>query len=151
MAGQQPCAHNSGFNMTILPAAPSIFRSGTNGVETEIPTVVRARNNELVTVSNPIHRDDVISVYLTGMGNTTPAVEAGFPGGSDPVAAPVIPPAVLLGGFELSVEFSGLAPGQVGIYQVNARVPRSVPTGFNIPLTIRQGGQSTSVSVRVVE
>ena len=146
-----PNGVSDNFNLTILPAAPSIFRSGTNGVETQIPTIVRARNNELVTVSNPIHREDVIIVYLTGMGNTNPAVEAGFPGGADPIATPVIAPSVRIGGVELSVEFAGLAPGQVGIYQINARVPRSVPTGFDLPFTVSQGGQATSVPVRVVE
>jgi len=146
-----PGGVSDNFNLTILPAAPSIFRSGTNGVDTQIPTIIRARNNELVTVSNPIHRDDVITIYLTGMGNTTPAVEAGFPGGSDPIAAPVIAPSVRIGGTELTVQFAGLAPGQVGIYQINARVSRNVPTGFDIPLSVSQGGQATTVPVRVVE
>jgi len=90
-------------------------------------------------------------VYLTGMGNTTPSVEACFPGGSDPIATPIIAPSVRIGNVQLSVEFAGLAPGQVGIYQINARVPRSVPTGFDIPLTVSQGGNGTSVPVRVVE
>jgi len=146
-----PGGVSDNFNLTILPAAPSIFRSGTNGAETQLPVIIRARNSELVTVSNPIHRNDVITVYLTGMGNTIPTVEAGFPGGSDPIAVPVIPPSVRIGGVELSVEFAGLAPGQVGIYQINARVPRSVPTGFDIPFSVSQGGQSTTVPVRVVE
>ncbi|MBL8241641.1 MAG: hypothetical protein JNM66_29720 [Bryobacterales bacterium] len=146
-----PGGVSDNFNLTILPAAPSIFRSGTNGTDTQLPTVIRARNNEVVTVSNPIHWEDVISIYLTGMGNTSPAVEAGFPAGSNPIATPVITPVVQLGGVNLSIEFAGLMPGQVGIYQVNARVPRTVPTGFNIPLSINQGGQSTSVPVRVVD
>lgn len=146
-----PGGVSDNFNLTILPAAPSIFRSGTNGVETQLPAIVRARNNELVTVSNPIHRDDVITIYLTGMGNTTPAVEAGFPGGSDPISTPVIAPTVRLGGVSLGVEFAGLAPGQVGVYQINARVPRSAPIGFEIPLSVSQGGQATAVPVRVIE
>jgi uncharacterized protein (TIGR03437 family) len=146
-----PGGVSDNFNLTILPAAPSIFRSGISGDTTQIPVILRARNNELVTVSNPIHRDDVVTVYLTGMGNTVPAVEAGFPGGSDPIAAPLIAPSVRLGTVDLAVEFAGLSPGQVGVYQINARVPRSVPTGFDVPFSVSQGGQSTSVSVRVVE
>jgi uncharacterized protein (TIGR03437 family) len=146
-----PGGISDNFNLTILPAAPSIFRSGTSGTEAQLPSIVRARNGELITVSNPIHREDVLMVYLNGMGNTTPAVEAGFPGGSDPIATPIIVPSVRLGGVELSVEFAGLAPGQIGIYQINARVPRSVPTGFDIPFSVSQGGQGTSVLVRVVE
>ena len=146
-----PGGVSDNFNLTILPAAPSIFRSGTNGPESQLPAVVRARNNEIVTVSNPIHRDDVISIYLTGMGNTSPAVEAGFPGGSNPIATPLIEPTVRIGGVALAVEFAGLAPGQVGVYQINARVPRNTPTGFDLPLNVSQGGQGTSVPVRVVE
>ncbi len=146
-----PGGVSDNFNLTILPAAPSIFRSGTNGPESQLPAVVRARNNEIVTVSNPIHRDDVISIYLTGMGNTSPAVEAGFPGGSSPVATPLIAPSVRIGGVALAVEFAGLAPGQVGVYQINARVPRNTPTGFDLPLNVAQGGQGTTVPVRVVE
>lgn len=146
-----PGGVSDNFNLTVLPAAPSIFRSASNGVENQLPTVIRARNNDVVTVSNPIHFDDVVVIYLNGMGNTTPAVEAGFPAGSSPTPAPVIAPSVRLGGVDLGIEFSGLAPGQVGIYQVNVRVPRNVPTGFDVPLTVSQGGQSTSVPVRVVE
>lgn len=146
-----PGGVSDNLNLTILPAAPSIFRSGMSGPETQIPAIVRARNNELTTVSNPIHRDDIISIYLTGLGNTSPAVEAGFPGGADPISVPLIVPTVSIGGAQLSVEFAGLAPGQVGVYQINARVPRSVPTGFDVPLTVSQGAQGTTVPVRVVE
>ena len=146
-----PGGVSDNFNLTILPAAPSIFRSGASGPETQLPAVVRARNNELVTVSNPIHRDDVISIYLTGMGNTSPAVQAGFPGGSDPIATPLIAPTVRVGGVGAAIEFAGLAPGQVGVYQINARIPKNAPIGFDIPLSVAQGAQATSVSVRVVE
>jgi uncharacterized protein (TIGR03437 family) len=146
-----PGGISDSFNLTILPAAPSIFRTGSVGSDTNLPTVIRARNNELVTVSNPIHRDDVISIYLAGMGNTSPAVEAGYPAGASPSPTPVIPPIVRLGGAQLGVEFAGLAPGQIGIYQINARVPRNVQTGFEVTLSVTQGSQSTEVPVRVVE
>ena len=35
------------------------------------------KNNQLVTASNPIHPDEQILIYLTGMGKTSPGVEAG--------------------------------------------------------------------------
>jgi uncharacterized protein (TIGR03437 family) len=49
------------------------------------------------------------------------------------------------------VLFAGLAPGQVGVYQINASVPRNVPLGLSVPLTIAQPTSSTSLEVRVVE
>ncbi len=145
-----PGGVSDNFNLTILPAAPSIFRTTVAGFESGVPAIVRARNQELVTLSNPIRREDTITIYLTGLGNTLPAIEAGTPAGGSPFPVATIAPSVLLGGESLTVEFAGLAPGQVGVYQINAFVPRNVPLGLDVPLTVRQGGQSTQVAVRVI-
>jgi uncharacterized protein (TIGR03437 family) len=139
------------LNITVLPAAPSVFHSGTAGPNTGIPTIIRATNQELVTPSNPIHLDDRITIYLTGMGDTSPAVDSGTLAPVDPLSKAIIQPAVTLGGVTLPVEFAGLTPGLAGVYQINAVVPfKGVPTGFEIPLTINQGGQATTILVRVV-
>lgn len=145
-----PGGVSDNFNLTLLPNAPSIFRTSVAGLGAGVPTIVRARNQELVTLSNPIHRDDTITIYLTGLGNTLPAIEAGVPASSSPSPTAVVPPSVRIGNEELTIEFAGLAPGQVGVYQINAYVPRSVPLGLDVPLTVRQGGQATQVPVRVI-
>jgi uncharacterized protein (TIGR03437 family) len=59
-------------------------------------------------------------------------------------------PIVTLGGMNVPVEYSGLAPGFVGVYQINLKVPFQSPTGLSVPLTISQGGATTTLSVRVV-
>ena len=46
--------------------------------------------------------------------------------------------------------YAGLAPGEVGVYQLNAAVPFWISGGLQLPLTISQGGQCTTVQVRVV-
>jgi uncharacterized protein (TIGR03437 family) len=146
-----PGGVSDSLRVTILPTAPSIFRSGTAGPVTDIPAIVRATNGSLVTVSNPIHPDDRITIYLTGLGRTLPEVDTGSASPTSPLAVAVAPVSVSLGGVELFVEFAGLTPGMVGVYQVNASVPfRGIPTGFDVPLVIRQAGFSTVVPVRVV-
>ena len=75
---------------------------------------------------------------------------AGTPAPHEPLAIAVNKPTVQLGGVDLNIFFAGLTPGQIGVYQVNAIVPRNVPLGFDIPLTVRQGDQITTLSVRVV-
>jgi uncharacterized protein (TIGR03437 family) len=128
-----------------------VFRSGTAGPETGIPTIVRASNHDLVTPSNPVHFEDHLIIYLTGMGDTSPAVDSGAASPFDPLARAVIAPTVTLGGVSLPVEFAGLTPSLAGVYQINVLVPfKGVPTGFEIPLTISQGGQATTIPVRVV-
>jgi uncharacterized protein (TIGR03437 family) len=57
---------------------------------------------------------------------------------------------VTLGGVNLSVSYAGLAPGEVGVYQINVSVPGGVPSGLSLPLTINQGSATITVSMRVV-
>jgi len=146
-----PGGVSDNYNLLISPSAPSVFRSGSAGPDTGIATVIREKNNELVTLSNPIHPDDTLVIFATGLGRTSPTVDAGRPGPSDPLASALISPAVTLGGAGLQVNYAGLAPGEVGVNQINVAVPGRVPLGIDVPLTISAGGNSTTLSVRVVK
>jgi uncharacterized protein (TIGR03437 family) len=142
---------SSPFSFTSLSGAPAVFRTGTAGSDTGIPTVYRASNGELVTLTNPIHPEDNITIFATGLGSTSPAVNSGFSAPSDPIALVSLTPLVSLGGVPMRVAFAGLVPGLVGVYQINAEASASVPEGFSVPLTIAQGGYSTTLNVRVVK
>ncbi len=147
-----PGGVSDNMNLMVQPTAPGVFRSYQPGPLDGTPTVVRARNGELVTPANPIHEDDHIVIYLTGLGRTSPTIEAGLPAPSSPPASALIEPTVTLGSVPLPVHYAGLSPGQVGVYQINAQVPfRGVPAGMEVPLTISQGGASTTLLVRVVD
>jgi len=52
----------------------------------------------------------------------------------------------MIGGQQATVQFAGLAPGFVGLYQVNAYVPAGIGTG-NQPITIAVGGVTSPTSV----
>jgi uncharacterized protein (TIGR03437 family) len=144
-----PGGVSDNFNLTIAPAAPSIFRTLLNG-EVDVATVVRAANNQIVTPSNPVHRGDTLTIYATGLGRTTPAVESGAAAPAEPLANVVVTPTVTLGGVPAEVTFAGLTPGQVGVYQINVIIADRVPTGWSVPLVISQGTGVASVDVRVV-
>ena len=146
-----PGGVSDNFNLTILPAAPSVFRISSAGPDGSSSAILRASNNELVTPSNPIHRTDTIVIYATGLGRTSPEVPPGTPAPTDELDGVVIPLFVTIGGVPVAVEFAGLTPGQIGVYQINVRVNGRVPLGLSVPLVISQGSGSTSVSVRVVE
>lgn len=144
-----PGGTSNNFNLVIYDAAPAIFRSGTAGPLTDLATVVRADDDQLVTPTNPIHPGDTIVIYATGLGRTQPSVDAGMPAPSSPLAGAIIAPTVSLGGATLNVSYAGLVPGEVGVYQINATVPWQVPEGLSIPLVVNQG-VSTTLMVRVV-
>ena len=136
------------FNLVVPPTAPAVFLSATAGPVTNLPAVVDASNGLLVTDSNPVHRGDTLVIYLTGLGQTSPAVPDGTP---SPVASALTPPTVQFGTQSVNVSYAGLAPGEVGVNQINVTVPNTTPEGLSVPLTITQGGVSSTISLRVVQ
>jgi uncharacterized protein (TIGR03437 family) len=139
------------FPFNVLAGAPAVFRTATAGPLTGLPAIYRAINNEPVTLSNPVHPEDELAIFLTGLGITSPAVAAGAAAPADPPASATFTPLVTLGGHPLPIRFAGLVPGYVGLYQINALVPGAVPGGVEVPLTIQQGSYATTLTVRVVK
>jgi uncharacterized protein (TIGR03437 family) len=146
MTLRSPAGVSNNFTFTVLSAAPGVFRTAGS-----LPAVVRAGNGELVTPSNPVHPEDWIVIYAAGLGVTSPLVAAGAGAPSDPLAWVLSKPDVTLGGEPLGLDFVGLVPGQVGVYQINAYVPHWVSLGWEVPLVITAGGTSTTLNVRVVQ
>lgn len=144
-----PGGVSDNYNVQIRATAPTVFRNTVGNVS--VASVVRKRNNELVTLSNPVRRGESLVVYLTGMGRTFPGIEAGVPGPNDPALPALSKPTVTIGGREMGIRFAGLSPGQVGVYQIDAEVPGDTPVGTEIPLIISQDGGSTTVTLRVVD
>lgn len=95
--------------------------------------------------SRPAQRGEFISIYCTGLGPVTHEPATGAPAAADPVSltngGAVT---VSIGGVPAPVSFSGLAPGFLGLYQVNVQVPSSSPTGPAVPLTIGVGGKTSN-------
>ena len=98
-----------------------------------------------------MHRGDTLVIYLTGLGQVSPAVGNGLPAPGNPLATALTAPDVTLGNVGLPVLFAGLAPGEVGVYQINVQVPGNAPQGLSVPFTITQGGASHGLSLRVVQ
>jgi uncharacterized protein (TIGR03437 family) len=55
-----------------------------------------------------------------------------------------------IGGLPVTPSFAGLAPGYVGLYQVNAQVPSGVTPGNAVPVLMTVNGSvSNTVTVAV--
>lgn len=143
-----PGGASDNFNLTILPTAPSVFRTALTD-DYSVPTVIRAANGAVVTPANPIRNDDELYIYLTGMGKTNPEIPAGIPAPADTTV--LVEPAVDINGYQLPVVSANLAPGQIGINEIRVKVPFKVPKGMNQKLQIRQGGYASVVDVRVID
>ena len=132
----------------IASYAPSIF--AMNGQGTGQGAIIDG-NYRLVDTSNPaVPGKTVIAIYCTGLGAVTNQPATGAPAPTDVLAETTVKPLVTVGGAQATVLFSGLAPGWVGEYQVNASVPASSQLGQAVPVTLSIGGvQSNTVTIAV--
>jgi uncharacterized protein (TIGR03437 family) len=145
-----PGGTSDNFNLTVQPNAPAVFLSGIAGPQNNLPTIIRLANGLLATDSNPIHPGDTLIIYVTGLGQTNPAGLTGYPAPGNPLSSALTQTTITLGTTTLSVGYAGLAPGEVGVYQINATVPGGAQTGLGLPLTITQGNGNITVPMRVI-
>ncbi len=93
-------------------------------------------DNSLVSSASPAARGEVIVLYGVGPGATDPPVADGAAAGSNPVSVVTGVTKAFIGGVEAEVLFSGLAPGFVGLWQINARVPQDDGLAGAVPLSV---------------
>ena len=94
-----------------------------------------------VSSDNPAAAGEVLVAYATGLGPVTVNVPTGQAAPASPLAITMELPTITIGGVPAEVVFSGMAPGFVGLYQVNVQVPTSVAGGSRIVLVLKIGGQ----------
>ena len=129
--------------LPIQPVAPGIFYSvGSN-------TAVQNADFSTNSATNPASSGGVVVAYLTGQGTLNGNLAAGTQSPTNPLLNPVLPVrAIIDGDTPATVLFAGMAPGQVGVMQVNLTVP-NVPDGEHM-LKITVGGvESNSVPIFV--
>ena len=118
------------------------------GIFTVVETGKGAVLNEDSTLNsegNPAQAGSVIQIFATGFGAVTPQVPSGQPAPLSPLSQTVTTPVVLIGGTAAEVTFSGLAPGAVGLNQINARIPAGVQAGSSVTLQIQIGAATSNV------
>jgi uncharacterized protein (TIGR03437 family) len=108
-----------------------------------------------VNADNPAKRDRPIVMYAIGLGATRgPRIG---PGEATPADEPSVTDRVQVyfgdptfNGAEIIVDWSGLVPGYVGLYQLNLRVPGKHLRGESLPVTLKIGNFSSASEGPVV-
>jgi trimeric autotransporter adhesin len=135
--------------VTVAPFAPAIFTLNSQGTG---PGAILDSAYNLVGSSNPATAGaTTILIYCTGLGavGNQPATGSAAPG--SPLAETTTAPTVTIGGVTANASFSGLAPGYVGLYQVNVLVPAGVAAGNAVPVAISIGGVTSNTATIVVQ
>lgn len=138
---------SQGVAVTLSATAPGIF-TVTDTQGRKVAALFRAGDFSLVTPDNYAKRDEDLVLFATGLGRTNPAVNAGEAAPLANLALTVTPPQVCVGNHPHIVTFSGLAPGWVGLYQVNIRVPGDRVQGDRLPVVITMGTDCRNASTQ---
>jgi uncharacterized protein (TIGR03437 family) len=133
--------------VSLTPFAPGIF--STNGQGTGQGAILDT-SYRLVDSSNPATAGStVLQIYCTGLGAVTNQPPSGSPPLDGQLSETTTTPVVIIGGVLAQVLFSGLAPGSVGEYQVNALVPADSSKGSAVPVVIAFGGSVAAGGVHI--
>jgi uncharacterized protein (TIGR03437 family) len=97
-------------------------------------------------VTGPATAGQTVSIFVAGLGTVSNPPADGSP--STGTSLTTATPVVTIGGVTAQVTYSGLAPGEVGLYQLNVVVPAGVATGNAVPVVITSGnGISNTVTI----
>ena len=101
---------------------------------------------------------DALQIYFTGGGKATPngdpakavlATGAVAPADGSVIYKTVATPTLTIGGAPAQILFSGIAPGNAGLYQVNTIIPAGVVPGDDVPMVLTFGASSDTATIAV--
>jgi uncharacterized protein (TIGR03437 family) len=124
-------------------AEPAIFGYQGPGDPTTQAAIVNAVTYAVAHPATPVGAGDVVAIFCTGLGAVDQNVPDGAGAPASPLANTVTVPTVTIGGQSAKVLFSGLAPGFVGFYQIDALVPSGITPGNQVPVVVNILGDSS--------
>jgi uncharacterized protein (TIGR03437 family) len=131
-------------SVSITEAQPGIFEYVPSGSSGAYAIIVKP-DGSIMGPSNPASRGTTVVMFMTGLGSTSPALTTGQPGPIPPVTT-THEPVVTLNGVGMPVLFSGIAPGFIGLDQVNFTIPAHAPVGSDLSLSVSVNGVSSQIS-----
>jgi len=137
---------SSPIDVRIASASPGLFTSPSTGTG---QGAILNQNGSVNSSANPASKGDVVVIYATGEGQTTPAGSDGLVNATS-FPKPVQQVRVFFGNIESTdVRYAGAAPTFVsGVLQVNAVIPPNAPSG-NVSVVIQVGDQRSPASATV--
>ncbi|OWU65976.1 MAG: hypothetical protein CBB60_001925 [Armatimonadetes bacterium Cent15-Ar3] len=116
-----------------VTTSPTAGRMGIFMVDAAQPAIVHATDFNLITASSPARAGESIVIFGTGLGlgllagNPPPT---GYPAPFEPLLTYTLAPEVVFGNIAAKPTFVGVAPGFVGLDQINVIVPVGLPSGL---------------------
>ncbi len=124
------------ISVDVASASPGVFGYPAPGDPPQQGAIVNAVTYAVAERATPVAAGDVLAIFATGLGAVDQTIPDGSAAPSSPLANTVAKPTVKIGGQSAAVPFSGLAPGFVGLYQIDAIVPGGVTPGNQVAVVV---------------
>jgi uncharacterized protein (TIGR03437 family) len=131
-------AMSAAESVALVNVAPGVAADHSNAA------IAQHADYTPVSAAAPVKPGETIILYLAGLGATDVAVATGAASPADPLAHPVDVPTVIINGNPAQISFAGLAPGSVGLYQINLIIPSDLADG-NAGIVVTQGGFTSNL------
>jgi uncharacterized protein (TIGR03437 family) len=128
--------------LTVKDAAPAIFVDADGA-----PLILDADSGLVVDPGIAVHAGSTVQVLATGLGRVTPDWPTGVPAPLDSPPAVAAPVTAFLDGSPVPVTRATLAPGYVGYYIVELRIPPIVNQGTGELRIVMNGEESDRVKL----
>lgn len=126
----------------VAVAQPGIFTYTVGN--TTYGAILHSANYATANTASPATAGETVLIYCTGLGTVSPQPADGMAAaGSSATNAAAT---VTIDGVQAEISYSGLAPGFVGLYQINAVVPSGLTAG-NQPVIITVNGTQSSITL----
>jgi len=139
---RSPLGSSTAYKVTVADVQPGLFAPSSLLSDGKQYAGVILADGSLASVSAPkVRPGDTVTLYGIGFGSVAPNLAAGeIVRNANSV---VLPLQVYFGETPATVTYAGLAPGTLGLYQINIVVPQ-VAAGNEIPLRFELNGESGS-------
>jgi uncharacterized protein (TIGR03437 family) len=146
------------ITVTLAQYAPAIFTANAQG-SGQASALINGTASIAAPVgafpgARPVKKGEFLQLYCTGLGDVRTRPGLGAPSPANPPTTTLTNPAITLGNQPLDpalVVFSGLAPGFVGLYQVNFQIPPTAPSGDAVPVRLAIGGFTSNTATIAIE
>ena len=122
------------ITVTLVDAAPALFPNPLAAGY----AIAQDSNLHLLTADSPAHAGDIVVIYVTGLGRTSPNPALGEIPNYAATMLAVASLKVTLNGTAVDpglIKYAGLTPRSAGLYQINLELPKEIGNDPEIRVT----------------
>ncbi len=141
---QYPGQISAALTVPVAASAPGLFTLDYSG---EGQAVAINQDGSINSASHPAPQGSLVTLFITGAGQTSPAGVDGLPA-SEPPPVPNLPVTVTIGGQTAQIESVGGTAGLVGVIEVHSRIPSGIQSG-SVPVIVQVGNVPSQSGVTI--